>query len=204
MFLEVLGCDLKGADLVQCLQALLNILVWREQDEPERESEIMIKKHRAEPWLTQDVHLWMYHEICLMYDRDRTELTGLSIFREILISLCSLWSFKSVDISEDQRKWTSFNLCFYGCSVSTEPRHSEFDTLYHFPLKYKWQWLPFFLTPPVLSSFFFPSSLFGLQDRNKPTIRKPSIPPLMRFAHVHNMAIFNLNGSNIYFGNRLK
>lgn len=33
-----------------------------------------------------------------------TELTALSIFSEILISLCSLWSFKSVDISAKKRR----------------------------------------------------------------------------------------------------
>lgn len=31
-------------------------------------------------------------------------LTGLSIFSEILISPCSRWSLKSVDISEEKRK----------------------------------------------------------------------------------------------------
>lgn len=39
-----------------------------------------------------------------MYDLTVTELTGLSIFSEILISLCSLWSFKSVDISKEKKK----------------------------------------------------------------------------------------------------
>lgn len=33
-----------------------------------------------------------------------TELTALSIFSEILISLCSLWSFKSVDISVERKR----------------------------------------------------------------------------------------------------
>ena len=36
----------------------------------------------------------------MMYDA----LTGLSIFSEILISLCSLWSFKSVDSSAGKEK----------------------------------------------------------------------------------------------------
>lgn len=48
------------------------------------------------PW---DV-LYVRHDF--MYDL--IELTGLSIFREILISLWSLWSFKSVDISEEMNK----------------------------------------------------------------------------------------------------
>lgn len=35
MLLQVLSCDLEGADLIQRLQALLNILAWQDRDEAE-------------------------------------------------------------------------------------------------------------------------------------------------------------------------
>lgn len=77
-------------------------------------------KHRAaqsEPFLfLSTVHeaeneqtlIWtedLYDDFMTWTDSELlVELTALSIFSEILISLCNLWSFKSVDISAEKRR----------------------------------------------------------------------------------------------------
>lgn len=80
MLLQVLGRNLKGANLIQSLQALLHILVWRGQEEPQaeweggREGRIHLdvnvsKINRYNNWAEEIIKLLNHHSVLKTKER---------------------------------------------------------------------------------------------------------------------------------------